>query len=218
MINKIKEWSGVIALVAVVLFLILNGSGKSPARLGGVINNCGGTVTCYTDLGVTNGLYVAAQSWLGGNTDATAVSTQTSVGTISGTNSGVSYSASSTLFSAVNPYSATSTASITLYDVVGQATTSSLQVGTSTALQGLSSTSVSKSLVNAITIATTTHYDIVSGLTTNADASAGSNSTFRIVVAPNVAVSAFATTTAGGNQAANYIPGLSGTYKIVWSR
>lgn len=37
MLNKIKEWSGVIALIAIVLFLIFGGKGSS-VRLGGVTN------------------------------------------------------------------------------------------------------------------------------------------------------------------------------------
>lgn len=51
MIQKVKEWSGVVALVAILLFLGSDYTNKT--NLGAVTTTCQGTTTCLTDLFVT---------------------------------------------------------------------------------------------------------------------------------------------------------------------
>src|ERR1700683_234337 len=95
----------------------------------------------------------AGRLFRGGNTRATALESTEAIGNCgeqitNGTAgySGISYAASSTLFAFQNPYAATSTFTMNIMTVTGQATTSSLVVGTSTQPYASSASGVSATL------------------------------------------------------------------------
>lgn len=156
---------------------------------------------------------VAGQLFIGGTTNASAVGQAVSAGSC---NTGI-YAASTTLFGVQSPFSATSTATLIITGL-GQATTSTLTVGTSTVATGQTSTSVSATLANE-QIATTSTFTSYSGITVGSvgyvNPGAG---TFRTIqVGPSDFVVGQATSTATLIGATNYTPGLTCTYKILWS-
>ena len=131
--------------------------------------------------------------------------------------SGSFVSASSTVFSVKNPLAATTTARIVLVVGTGNATSTNLLMGTSTAATGLSASSVSPTFAN-VTIGTSSpKFSIASGVTTGL-LSTGVTTAGRIIVAPGEYVSAEATSTYGNAGALNYVPGLTGTYRIEFER
>jgi len=120
--------------------------------------------------------------------------------------------ATSTIFAVANPFAATSTATV----IVTYTTASStlLEVGTSTRSTGITTTAISPTLVNS-TIASSTNSAVYSGVTVGGlgYTSAGSATFQRIGVGPNDFVVGFATDTLPG-----FTVGLSScTYKILWN-
>lgn len=213
---SIKKKLGIAALAALVLvgiYAFVHSSHKDSVAQAAP-SNCGGSVTCFTDVAVSN-LYSTVRFWLGGSTDSTAVSEIPTIGSCN--------TASSTLFAVANPFNATSTVTVQSVEITGQATTSSLLVGTSTKSTGLASTDVSATLVNSSNgIATSSLVFTSSGITVGPGTgylSAGSNTFRTIVVGPSENLVAYSTTTATGAGAANYTPGFSScSYKATWRR
>ena len=119
----------------------------------------------------------------------------------------------STLFGVANPFGATSTATVYIDGVAASST--SVQVGTSTRTTGITQTSISHSLVNT-TIATSSAFDTFSGLTFggNGYQTAGSGTYQTIIVGTNESVVGFATSSfsTGINIG---LPTCS--YKILWN-
>lgn len=209
MTNKAQFWFGLVAiglLVAILYFV------ASPKHAIGAVNNsnCGGSVTCFTDLSVGNFWATGMVAYGPGTTAATELQETVLVGTCA--------TGTSTPFDLANPFSATSTVTIESLDVVGQATTTSLSIGTTTKSSGLASTDLSPTLANAASIATGTEAFIISGVTAglgSGQVSSGTGSQAKIVLGPNERIGAFATSTATGAGAANYSPALTScTYKI----
>lgn len=133
--------------------------------------------------------------------------------------SGSCASATTTLFSVANPMTSQSTSTaMVIIRGIGQATSTALTVGTTTSAVGLTSSTVSSTLVNAATIATTTPFYIESGLTgSSTPTPAGSGTTREVVVGPSERIGAFATSSASGAGAAGYVGGLTScTYRILW--
>lgn len=131
---------------------------------------------------------------------------------------------SSTLFAVASPLNATSTAKVLIMTVGGNATTSSLLVGTSTKSTSLVSTDVSPSFINSTNgISSSTVFTTASGVRQSAapnldwiDAGSGSQATLYVI--PGQYVVAYSTTTATGAGAAQYAPGFTTcTYKIIWT-
>lgn len=151
-------------------------------------------------------LLADSQFMLGGATATTGLDQVPSIGSCA--------VATSTAFSVLNPYAATSTAIVWFYGGA-QATSSQLIVGTSTASTGLTSSSVSATLINASTPTTTTPFLIRSGLTTGAMISAGAGTAGTVVVGPTQRVSGFSTSTYSNAGAVNYT-NTTCTYKIRW--
>ena len=151
-----------------------------------------------------------AQLFVGGSTAGTAVGTIVSTGScVTGT---------STVFAVANPFAATSTVELISLTVTGQATTSTLLVGTSTASTGLSSTSVSPTLANMTISTTTPNFTAGGNLVGSAGyVSPGANTFRAIVVGPSDFVAGQATSTATGSGAAGYTPGLTCSYKLRWT-
>ncbi len=161
--------------------------------------------------------------FLGGNTRSTALETQETVGScgedvtsVAGY-SGINYAASSTLFGLQNPYAATSTATLNILNATGQATTTTLEVGTSTTATGIASATISPTFVNA-SVATTAPATFTPGVSVGSLGfeSAGTGTFKTVQVGPKDYIVAYATSTATGAGAANYIPGLVCSYKIKW--
>lgn len=124
----------------------------------------------------------------------------------------------STPFAMANPWSATSTASIVM-TIVGQATSTDIEVGTTTRSTGLTAAVVSNTLIDDVTIATTTQATIASGVVlTGSATSAGTGSLAKIVVPADGYVGAFATSTYGDAGALNYTPSVDCQYVITWER
>lgn len=125
----------------------------------------------------------------------------------------------STLFLVANPFSATSTVTVQTFSAQGNATTSTLLIGTTTKTTGQSvvSSDVSATMVNT-TIATGTQAFTSSGITVGPGTgytSAGAGTFRTIVLGPNESVAAYATSTATGAGAANYSPAFTScTYKL----
>lgn len=155
---------------------------------------------------------VAPQIFLGNTTAAGSIGSIASTGSC---NAG-SYAASSTLFAVANPFAATSTVTLQVISGTGQATTTSLAVGTSTTATGVATT-IGGTLAN-ISAGTTTPFWTSGGVTVGSAGyvSAGANTFRTIVVGPNDFVVAVGTSTATGAGAANYSPGLSCAYKMEW--
>ncbi len=223
MSNKLKI--GLAAVIAILLMIVildhLPMKAITPVA-GGTAQNCGGSVTCFTDLAANN-LFAATEMWFTGSTDATAKAIIVSVGTL---NTGT-YAASSTVFAVANPFAATSTAEIEIKSGTGQATSTTLSVATSSPAMlaaGLARTGANSlgptSLINSATIATSSAFDLFSGISTGSVSaiSPGSGSVAKVIVGPNDSIAGFATSTAVGSAAANYTPGITGTYVITWSR
>lgn len=112
--------------------------------------------------------------------------------------------ASSTLFSYLNPFSSTSTARVTLFQGTGNASSSVLTIGTSTARTGLSAVG-SASLVPSVTVATATTFALSSGVTQGGAGWLSTTGAFEVGVGPSQFVSGYAT----GSFAVPYTPGFT---------
>lgn len=127
---------------------------------------------------------------------------------------GTCNSASSTLASVLNPFGASSTATIFMKGT-GSATSSVLLAGTTTKATGLASTDVSLTLLNTV-ISTTSKFFLRSGLSLldspNATGS-GVGTALMVGVGPTQRIGIFSTSTTAG-MGTNYITGPSCTYDI----
>lgn len=194
---------------------------QSGAPLGGV--GSGGTLSpngTYVYPNPTNLDYLRANALeavqllnLGGGSLTTGIQMLPTIG--SSCNTGTS-----TLFAVQNPFAATSTAQLVRMQVGGNATTSSLLVGTSTGSGPSSSASVSASLVSSTNgIATGTTQWAASGnlsYSGNGFINGAATNEF-ILVKPTEWVVAFSTSTATGAGAAGYSPTESTcNYKLLW--
>jgi hypothetical protein len=132
---------------------------------------------------------------------------------------GTCNTASSTLFAVRAPSGATSTVDVEIFTVGGNATTSTLTVGTSTLPAVTAASSISATLINGAVIATNTVPTLSGGVTVgpaNSFVSAGSGTFTSIEVAPTDYIIGFATSTATGAGANSYAPGFSTcSYKII---
>lgn len=120
--------------------------------------------------------------------------------------------ASTTLFAAKPPSGATSTVDVGLLNLGGNATTTSVYVGTSTTPSPPASSNVSATLVNGAQVATNTVQWLSPGVTVgpaNGFLSSGTGTFTSIVVGPNDWLVMWATSTATGAGAAQYTPGFS---------
>lgn len=144
----------------------------------------------------------------GGATAATGIIEQSQV---TACNQGI-YAGSSTLFAIANPNNATSTFSITDMTATGQATTTSLLVGTSTATTTNAPTG---SLVTS-SLATSTSYFFAPGTGVGTGNSSGSNTYATIVVGPKEEVVGYATSTATGAGSNSFVPGITCLFKGQW--
>jgi len=169
--------------------------------------------TAATDIQNTtlSGLSIP-QLFIGNGSTAGSIGQTVSTGSC---NAGA-YAASTTLFGVVNPFNATSTATLQVITGTGQATTSAVLVGTSTAAVGVAST-IMGVLAN-FSAATSSPFWTSGGVTLGSAGylTAGSASARTIAVGPTDAVVAFATSTATGAGANSYTPGITCTYKIEW--
>lgn len=225
MTNKLN-WLISAVIAAVVAFGVVSLFGSPAKRAGGTtINNL---ATWAPSFGVSNSNGVeadigfwdaagAASNFLGSlafssNVTTAGIGFQGSAGTCG--------SATSTMFSIVNPTSATSTVEIDMMTLTGQATSTTFSIGTTTKSSGLALTDISPTLVNAALVATGTQATLISGFTTNlgnGQISSGTGSVDKIVVGPNERVAGYATSTYGGVGALNYTPAVSCTYKLLWN-
>lgn len=219
-------WIGVLIAIVIAfgaLFTALSGSGSAvPAKqdgpkLGSSVN--GGNVTDYSAVNVVTGYWQNSVQILGTlSTGFTELILGSSSGVITQTATvGSCNSASSTLFAVLNPFSATSTATLVSLQAVGNATTSQLAVGTSTTSTGLGS--VSQSLVASTTVATSSAFFIASGIASGSGASYLTPATplmRSIVVGPSQYVAGYAGASSQGTQ---YTSGFTScTYSIRWER
>jgi hypothetical protein len=206
----------VVGLIAIIALFTPVGQKVVKSFGGTAPQNCGGSVTCFTDLAAGN-VFMTVEQWIGGSTDATAKEQIVSTGTC---NAGA-FAASSTLFSVANPFSAvgTSTAEIQINNVVGQATSTTLSVSTTTSTATLAA-HTSLGLINSGLVATTSLATFSSGVTAGSIGmtSAGTGTQGKLSVAPTDSIAAYATSTYTNAGALNYTPGLACTYKITWIR
>lgn len=134
---------------------------------------------------------------------------------------GTCVTGTSTVFDIVNPFAATSTASLSMFHGQNLATTTSFSVGTTTLPSGVVAATISPTLVNAASLASSSQFDVQGGQTTALGAgqvSAGSATVAKIIVGPSERLAGYATSsiaTQGSSRAAEIGLG-SCTYKIKW--
>lgn len=189
--------AAVVALVITVgaLTLVLHNEG----HVAGATLNPTAEPTGLTNLAVS-GLFCQGGSNLCSSTNIT-----TDVVT------GSCNTASSTAFAVLNPYNASTTASVEIL-TAAQATSSLMQIGTSTTATGLTSSTVSSGLLTA-TIATGSVPSFYSsGITTSIPVTV---TNYSVVVGPNQYVGDFSTSTYGGGGAVGYTP-TSCTYLVTF--
>lgn len=197
-----------------VLVIILGFLGTVLLRkdtVAGAISPTDVSATNFTEITASVGAQLATL-FLGGVTADTSIGEQVSTGSCA--------SATTTIFAVANPFSATSTVRLQSFKGIGNATTTLLYVGTSTASTGLALTNVSPTLVNAASVATSTQFITSSGITVGSLGylSSGSGTFPTISVGPSDYIVAFATTTATGAGAANYSGTYSScVYKLRWA-
>lgn len=167
------------------------------------------TSSRFTQLTVDDGIFLDGVFSQGQGTNV-AIDLQTDVTT------GYCASATSTMFAVANPFNATSTATIYL-EGYSNATTTTFYVGTSTVAVGLSSSSVSPTLINQQFASGTVATTIVSGLTVGSygQLTSGTGTFSRIMVGPSDYIAGYATSTYSGVEAKSY-SSPSCTYKIKW--
>lgn len=202
---KIGILAAVVALVVVIGVFVF-----FPAK-SALAGSTGFGISHTNGLSVTSGVF-----YLGGDGSSAyptvGILNQSSIGTCATT-------ATSTAFDVPNPTGATSTATVLIMTSQGQATSTALNVGTTTLASGLTSTSPGQSLMAGAVIATSSQATIVSGQSTmlgTGQVSAGAGTVKTIAVGPNESIGGYATSTYGGVGALNYTPGLACTYKIKW--
>lgn len=172
-----------------------------------------------------NGIYAGLNQQFGvDNAGVVTYSTSTQNGlktVITAVSCVANSAATSTQFAQANPFAATSTATFKYLNAVGQATTTTLLVGTSTATTGRTSSNVSATFIN-LSIATSSVVFTAPGVNVGPGTgyTTSGTGTFRtVVVGPTEAVVATATSTAGGAGAAGYTPGLTScSGYIEWQR
>ena len=218
--NKSTIVVGVIAVIALVLWGWAVLSPASPASV--LVGNIPGNTLSPTGVYLPNPTVLDfletriadvadKQFMLGGATVTTGIDQVASIGSCTGV------TATSTLFSITNPFAATSTVTFVSLYIGGNATTSTLTMGTSTA-----STlgSPSASLIGGVTLATSTTYYISGGVTvvsSPSQLSPGASAVRTMVVGPSQTISAVATSTATGAGAAQYSPNFTTcSYKLKW--
>ncbi len=154
----------------------------------------------------------------------------TTIGTLTvGSGSGVTQqfvtgscvnTASTTLFAVLNPFNATSTATLISMTEGGNATSTTIQVGTSSRPAWNTTGDISASLINA----TSTPSSTVEWLESGSQQSnlgflpAGTASQFRVVVPPNVYVGAYATGTANGVQTGMTLGEPTCSYELLFTK
>jgi len=135
---------------------------------------------------------------------------------------GVCNSATTTIFAVRNPFNATSTATVLAIEGVGNATTTTFEVGTSTKATGLAAADVSGTLIVNASVATTSGFYTASGIQSGASGSylsPGTGSARSVVLGPTQYIAGFATTTATGAGAAGFTGGFTScTYTIEFTR
>lgn len=224
-----KTLIGGIAVIALILGAFLFGIHSSPAPTMPASGAVGGVAgsgllsplgTSYVYPNVSNYNYFRGQAVeadllldLGGYSTTT-----TGYGSLETfTNQSCTNAASSTIFAVQNPFAATSTAEINQIVIGGNATTSSLAVGTSTTPNGSASTNAFVNSTNGI--ASSTVQWIIGGQTAATDQPGmiAATSNLEITVAPSQYVVGFSTSTATGAGAAQYSPNYSTCqYQILW--
>jgi hypothetical protein len=129
-------------------------------------------------------------------------------------------SATSTMFGIANPWNATSTAKLIRFSATGNATTTTLKIGTSTTATGVPST-IYAIMVNA-SIASTTGFSLASGIRNGPVGGfidAGASTVSEVMVGPTESIAGFATTTASGAGAAQYSGGYTSCSGMIrWER
>ncbi len=204
--TKVKLAIGVI-LVAIVIAIVYLLGHKAAVGTYGAISPTDGSATNFTEITASVGAQLATL-FLGGTTAATSIGEQVSTGSCA--------SATTTTFAVLNPFTATSTATLQQFYGVGNATTTLFNIGTST-VSSIPTTGLTGSLVINASVATGTQFFLSSGIRYGGLAlDAGSASLRTIIVGPSEYVAGYATTTISGmgtNYSGTY---TSCVYKIRW--
>jgi len=216
--NKNNLLWGAGAVIVSVLLVVIFHLGGGTQVVSKILGTTTSGFTNLTSLSLTNILEMTGGA---GTQNQTGFQQQVSIGTCA--------TASSTIFDIANPFSATSTAQLVNFAGVGNATSTTFNVGTTTLPSGVIATTAGigtgGSLVNNATIATTTanaqtQFYLSSGISTflgSGQVSAGT-SAIRIVVGPSEYVAGYATTSLSGpSTGLSYTGGYAScTYKIKW--
>lgn len=201
-----------IAAIALIVLLALAGLilHKKGVTITGALSQNSNPSTDFTYVRASDTVETDGYLVVGGAYGANSVTQKVSTGTCS--------AASTTLFAVLNPFTATSTVVVQQIVGTGQATTSSLLVGTSTKSVGLAASDVSPTLVNSSNgLATSTKFYFASGVSVGTGFTAlGSGTSQEVGVGPSEYVVGFSTTTASGSGGANYTGGQNCTYKLLW--
>ncbi len=233
MINYIKANHLSLLIIAFLVFSSFFGAASQTPGFG---------VSPPANLTITSNPYQFNNTTIGVRTASTTVTNALTIGTGGGlatrVSAGACITSTSTIFAATNPFSATSTAAVTLWGTQG-ATTTDILVGTSTnatAGTGLAvaTSSVNASLIGAFNVSTSSQFYFVSGITnvsstggfTAANSGTYPTSMATILVAPGGSIVGFSTSTWGGQTAG--VNGATGSgklgvpsscnYKVTWNR
>lgn len=122
MINKIKEWGGLVALIAIVLFLVF-GRGGNTSKFG-TVSPTDGSATNFTEVTASNGMYI------GGNGLFMANGSLLNINGTSQQAQQSSITSTTTVPCIIPPPTATSTLDVTLN--ITQATTTTTAIGIAT--------------------------------------------------------------------------------------
>jgi len=199
-----------IAAIALIVLLALAGLilHKKGVTITGALSPNSNPSTDFTYVRASDTLETDGYLVTGGSYGANSVTMRVSTGTCS--------AASTTLFAVANPFTATSTVVVQQIVGTGQATTSSLLVGTSTKSVGLASTDVSPTLVNSTNgLATTTKFYFASGVSVGTGFTPlGSGTSAEVGVGPSEYIVGYSTSTSA--TAGGYVAGQNCTYKLLW--
>lgn len=231
--NSKKIWVAMIAILIIAVggyfYPRINSAFGASLPTDGTVSRTLGTIYSYTNglNGIQAGIWsdgvLAVKSYLQFNSgiDATSAATSTSYFETATVGSCPTLG-TSTLAIVPNPFAATSTASLSFYGA-GQATSTSVWVGTTTVATtgSLALSDVSPSLASGAVIATTTQANFLSGGTAGlgtGQVTAGTGSTIRVIVGPSEKIGFYATSTYGTTGSVNYNPGLTSCqYKLKWT-
>jgi len=196
----------VAALICAGIFIAFS---KGAMKVSGAVISPAG-VTNLTDLQVAGTVSAGVAQCLGGPCNAANYSQEVTLVACNGT------AGTSTLFAYQSPFGATSTAAFESLEGTGNATTTSLIVGTSSQAVGLTSSNVTPIFVNA-SVSTSSPFYFVPGYL--GIQSSGSATAHVIVVGPNQYVAGEATTTAVGAGATSFGAPYTGCVGIIrWAR